>query len=887
MIQKLFKYPKINITVILIVTIFFGRFLKDVSINNELEIMIPSTAPEKIALDSLKREFGESEVIAIALYSETESVLRPEVLSWIDSLTTHLQELPEIDDVMSLTDVDHITGNDEGMVIGSLWNSEENTWADMGTIRNKLWDWQEMYRGTFVSSNLYVTQMVVVLEDEIPIEEQEKVLNQIKLFIEENKPPVDEIHIAGFTAVTVTMRETISRDLGTLIPIVAVVLALVLLISFRSFSGVFLPLITVALATITTVGLVGLLGIQLNILTSNVPVVLLATGSAYGIHLLSRYYMLRQRITGELNKDDHFELVMEVVRSTGMAVILAALTTMAGFFAMAITDFIPMREMGVIMTLGVLFSLVTAIVLIPSLLLVMPKPIKLPHRNNQIDDQSGIDRVLERFANLSLNHPKGILVFFIIMSLVMIVGAARVKIDSRLITNLPKDSDMRIADTFQNAHMAGTGSLNIVIRGEYPGSLTEPAILKVMDDLDDYLRNEVEAVQNVAGFHDMVKRMNQVMHVDAPSPYLVAEPHIDSEAGNKSAEPEMEFIAEESDFSFEEESSFSFEEESEFSYEEASATVEVEPAVEQKQGAVNASLYGAFMAVMADRSTLPAENQEWIELFMALENLGGEAFNEIPVDPEKYGGADLSNLISQYLLLYSGNLDNYLDDGLEPKVARIIINYNKDDLKTIQTIARTSGRFLDEHLPEGYTHEIAGNGLLSQAMHRFIIKSNALSIPLALLFVIIIMAFSNGSLKVGVLGGIPLVTTLLVIFGVMGWANLSLSMGTTIIFAITIGIGVDYSIHFITRYRHEREAGKAQPEAILNTTHIAGRAIIYNAISVGLGFAVMLFSKMMPLRSVGLLVLITMIVSALTSLTLLPALLHWIRPVFSKIESKN
>jgi uncharacterized protein len=95
---------------------------------------------------------------------------------------------------------------------------------------------------------------------------------------------------------------------------------------------------------------------------------------------------------------------------------------------------------------------------------------------------------------------------------------------------------------------------------------------------------------------------------------------------------------------------------------------------------------------------------------------------------------------------------------------------------------------------------------------------------------------------------------------------------------VTIGsisiIGIDYTIHFIARYSIEmKKNGQDKAEAFRMTLATAGKAILFNALSVGLGFAVLCFSSIITLRSMGFLLSITMLVSCVTSLTLLPAIL--------------
>jgi predicted RND superfamily exporter protein len=121
----------------------------------------------------------------------------------------------------------------------------------------------------------------------------------------------------------------------------------------------------------------------------------------------------------------------------------------------------------------------------------------------------------------------------------------------------------------------------------------------------------------------------------------------------------------------------------------------------------------------------------------------------------------------------------------------------------------------------------------------------------------------------GLVGTIPIAITALVNFGVMGIFNIPLSSATALISSIAVGIGVDYAIHLIEHYRNRRLEDFSIREAAFATISHTGRAIIYNAIAVMGGFAVLMFSVFPPNRQVGTLIVINMATSAIGTLSIL------------------
>jgi predicted RND superfamily exporter protein len=152
---------------------------------------------------------------------------------------------------------------------------------------------------------------------------------------------------------------------------------------------------------------------------------------------------------------------------------------------------------------------------------------------------------------------------------------------------------------------------------------------------------------------------------------------------------------------------------------------------------------------------------------------------------------------------------------------------------------------------------------------------------IAFVALFIIVAVVNRSFAAGFIGVLPLSILILVNFAVMGFAGIKLNIGTAMISSLTMGIGIDYTIHFLEAFiRARREGGGAD---FLKKAYVtSGIAIITDAVSTGFGFAVLLLSRFNMLAEFGLLVALSLIMSALVALIIIPALLLAINPRFIK-----
>jgi len=126
----------------------------------------------------------------------------------------------------------------------------------------------------------------------------------------------------------------------------------------------------------------------------------------------------------------------------------------------------------------------------------------------------------------------------------------------------------------------------------------------------------------------------------------------------------------------------------------------------------------------------------------------------------------------------------------------------------------------------------------------------------------------------------PLVMALIVNLGLFCWLGVAFDLVGASIAAISVGIGADYAIYFLYRLREEHQAHAEIRDALRVTTETSGRAILFVALAVSAGFAVNIPSDFHGIRLMGLFVPVTMLVSCLTALTLLPALVLLLRPRF-------
>ena len=266
-------------------------------------------------------------------------------------------------------------------------------------------------------------------------------------------------------------------------------------------------------------------------------------------------------------------------------------------------------------------------------------------------------------------------------------------------------------------------------------------------------------------------------------------------------------------------------------------------------------------------------------------NYNGMAYYEIPYDPAKYPvptREELSGVVNGYLTLLSGSLDRFVDDEMSPRVMRVTCQLRNHSTEETGDIIAAAKNFAAEHFPEGYTIEATGAGEMEYTMTKMIVSSQVQSLLISLISVFIIITIAFGSGWAGIVGAVPLALAILLNYMVMGFAGINLDLVTSIIASVAVGVGIDYTIHFLTTYKEERAKTDNLEIVTRETFRKSGHGIVTNALAVGLGFLVLCFSKFVVLRYIGVLVAIVMFTSSYLAMTIIPGILNVFEPKFIK-----
>jgi len=252
----------------------------------------------------------------------------------------------------------------------------------------------------FINDYKYAVIIIQLSEDA----DYDKVLARTEQAIENRGTKYADMEITGTIAMQQAIRQTSMNNLVIIFPVALIAVSLVLLYFHRSFKGVIIAFMPPAFALALTFGTLGAAHPELSIISVAVVALLMGLGVDYSIHLMNR-------LVEEKTLEDKISKVEKTLKSTGKAVLLSTITTIIGFGSLMISSMSPMVSFGLASAIGILFCFVSAIILVPCLVIILKF------------DRAGSIPSWKKFANFAINNRGRILlvaVFFAVMSVILL-----------------------------------------------------------------------------------------------------------------------------------------------------------------------------------------------------------------------------------------------------------------------------------------------------------------------------------------------------------------------------------------------------------------------------------------------------------------------------------
>ncbi len=633
-----------------------------------------------------------------------------------------------------------------------------------------------------------------------------------------------------------------TRDVITrpgLVPIAIVIMFVVFVVAFRSVPAAVLPLIEVLACLISVLGLMGWMGVPFYLTIAPMPVILTMMGVADEVHLFARHARLRT----EDPSADPREVVDATMRDLVRPVVWTSVTTAIGFASFALSPIAPVRAFGVFTALGVMYCLGWSLLVTPALLVRLPA--------SQVGDPRLPSAPLDRLGRLVTGHPKATLGVAGLVVLLSIPGLVRLKVQDSWISGFSERSRFRSATEWYDAHFLGMHRLLIEVRGEPvdvvgaipvdrlerhrltlpSGSVSDPGRLvgcRIALSPDGWRHDEPE------------QRWESwiVLAEETADGLVLMTPRRDGSARMRFGDQLTGVVR------YEIRSRT-------FSWHEHLRRVEAFEAVvaSRRDDTVGGVIGAAAHVATADYVVTRRDSTA----------------REVPDDPDRVGW-----LLSQYGRVHGERrLRAIVDPDLERALVTVFMR--AANYRATASLMRETRAYAREHLePAGLSIRFAGDVAVSQTLIESIVSTQRRSLGLSLVGILVVLVGLMRSPVRAVMGVLPSAMAVGIGLAMLGATGRSLGVSTSMFAGMTLGVGVDFSIHLLAA--HARAVG-TRAERIRLALADAGPAMTIDALAVALGFGVLCVSGVPANVALGSLALVCILTCLAVTLGVVPALL--------------
>jgi predicted RND superfamily exporter protein len=788
----------------------------------------------------------------------------------------------------------------------------------------------------------------LVAEDEkaiciyIPIIEKTYSYNVASLVraLTENWGGDEKIYITGLPVAEDTFGVEMLVQMATSAPMAGLAIFLVLLLFFRRISLIVAPMIVAVISVLCTMGLLIGLGFDVHIMSSMIAIFLMPIAVADSVHILSEFFDTYHQFR------DKTKTVQHVIGHLFMPMLYTTLTTIAGFASLATTPIPPVRVFGLHVAFGVALAWLLTMTFIPAYIMLAVSEKSLArlrtHSEKGKERAPGLNRILEWLASFSYIHWRIILTATVLVIGVSIYGISKIMVNDNPVKWFTANHPIRVSDRVLNDHFGGTYTAYLTFSESRPESSScmekaakihaeaEKRFGTVLPEATaifiDVLNGLKQLYQNVSSSDVkkcFVNLVNEADRIDAQATAswnnladtinyldpegLTFETLVQSieQAENVKREDKNTLISrmrESRDFAGDillDKALAVCDEFTQLSFREFVFEMEAE---------LTAPLFKKpdLLRYIEELQNHLTENDVVGKTSSAVDALKKASYelnyvaapSDAPEDEKvEFERLNLSNFAVPDSVSAVGQVFTQLE-GMKKKdslfhlvtkdysEANVWVQLKSGDNKDMEDVITYVKTFMAENPPPVKLNAVwAGLTYLNVVWQDKMVKGMLSALGSSFVVVLIMMMVLFRSPLYGTLSMIPLSVTIAFIYGLIGLVGKDYDMPVAVLSALTLGLSIDFAIHFLERAREMQKNLGSWRTASSHMFKEPAMAISRNAIVISIGFTPLLMAPLVPYRTVGFFLATIMAVSWCATLLILPALVTMLRKVLFKAQS--
>ncbi len=814
--RVVFAHPKSIFAFILLLLGVLGYYSTKLEIDASSNTLLIEGDKDLAYYQQVSKRFEGSNFL-IAAFTPKEKLLAPSTIATLKELENEFESLEQITSVTALHNVPLITSQSDSLTdladeVATIESLQE---FDKEAVKNELLN-NPLYNRGLVSKDFQTTAIMLYLKEDEKYRTLNQKIHEAKQKVEQ-KPSKErkqqlanlqqelkahrdsrrnqdaqtvaqvrsiisdhqhrgELFLGGVNMIAADVISFIKSDLKTYGSLLTLLLILILYAVFKDWRWVVLPIVVCLASVVAATGTFGFFGKEVTVLSSNFISLQLIITISLILHLIVRYRELAGKYLHATNR----QLVTATVLSKFNPSVFAILTTVAGFGSLVFSDIKPVIDLGVMMSVAILLSLLLVFLLFP-LFLILGKKIPSPKK------LANTDRFMTALSNSVIKKKAAIFAAAGIAVLFSVTGAKQLIVENSFIDYFKESTEIYQGMKIIDEKLGGTTPLDVIVTLE---SKNEP----------DSQPAESEDEFGFGGFEEEFSQDSDDPKYWFSKQRLEAIKKIQQHLQSYDAIGDVQSLA---------------------------TLLEVGKQVENKE------LDSFQLAVLYEK--IP------------------QKYRKLVLSPY----LDIENNQIRYSMRVIDSTQGLRRDALLKDIKAGISDLDTDVIKEVRLT----------NLMVMY------NNMLQSLFQSQILTLGFVAVALFVMFYILFRSLA--------LAAIALVTNIVpisVIFGIMGWFGIPLDIMTITIAAISIGIGVDDTIHYIDRFKIEYLRTKDYRQAMKNAHSSVGYAMSYTTLTVVVGFSILVFSNFVPTIYFGLLTVLVMALLLTSALMLLPRMLITFQP---------
>lgn len=741
--------PKTVITVIIILTLLFLTQFPKIITDTDPKNMLPASSPVRVYNDQTESLFElHKDMIVLGIVND-KGLFNRHTLDSISRLTNEITKIKGVvvQDVMSLTTVDNVLSEDGQLLTRPIMDHVPSADEEIAALEEEIYD-NPMLIGRLISEDKTTTAIYVPLEAGA---NGKNIADSIRSLVKKETGD-EKYYVAGDPVARDTFGSNMFLQMGIFSPIAGMIMFIALYLMFRNITLVVAMMAVAFMSIIWSMGALIGSGFPVHIMSSMIPVFLMAIATD-SVHIFNEFYF-RLKETG--NKK---QAILDTISVVGPAVKYTALATAAGFGVLVLMQIIPVRVFGLFIAFGTVVIRLMSFSFIPAVIMLTSDKRLLAASEKEDSETGKGSSFLRKLGEMGYHNYRIVIALFIIMVIIAGIGVSRINVNNNMVSWFKKNSEVRQADMVMNSRLAGTASAYIIAESDTPDEMKNAENLKAIEELQKEL-NTLSIVGKTTSVVDIVKRINKVLHGNSPE------------------------------------------------------------------------------------------------------------YDRVP---------ESSNEIAQYLFLFGmsakpRDLNNMVTADFDK--ANIFLQLKTWDAGAMRDVLKKVGEFTASHPDLKLRFKPAGISYFNMVWNDEVLYDMIKGFLIALVVVFIILVINFRSIKWGIISYLPLLFTILTIYGFVGYIGKDFDMPISVLSALSLGMAVDFSIHFIRRFQQRYEQDGNIEQAVLWTASRPGKGILRNAILFASAFSIMIFAPLTPYITVGLFIGSMMIISSILTILFLPAMIR-------------